>query len=90
MVFRITAKIPNNGKCRGKLFFYAKILNFPGISGRNFFFCFSVNSLTIKVFDDADSEFNGFRHIQVMVFRLTAKRPNLPENSRRNFFIYFF
>ena len=52
MVFRFTAKIPN----------------FLGNSWRNYFFGISVNLISFKVFDDADSEFYGFHFSPIMVF----------------------
>ena len=63
--FRMTTKIPN----------------LKGIAGRNFFFCIPLNSVSITVFEIADSEFYGFRFSRIVVFRITAKIPNLPGNT---------
>ena len=55
-----------------------------------FFFCIFVNSVEIKVFDVADSEFCGVRLFRFIDFRITAKMPNLPGYSGRNFlFLHF-
>ena len=53
---------PNN---RGNIKFIGKFQN-------KFFYFFSVNLLTIKVFEDADSEFHGFGFIRVMIFPTTV------------------
>ena len=67
LFFRMTTKIPN----------------LKGIAGRNYFFCFSVNSLSITVFDDADYQFYGFSLIRIMVFRITAKNTEFTGKYRK-------
>ena len=62
-----------------------KIPNLPGNLG-NFFFCFLVNSITIKVFEFADSDFHGFSIIRIRVFLINSEKSNLPANF--NLFIF--
>ena len=59
---------------RRKYWIYREI---PG----KFFFCVTVNSISRSpVFEIADSEFYGCRLIRIIVFSITAKIPNLPNN----------
>ena len=47
------------------------------------------NTVSIIVTDDAYSEFDGFHFSRILIFRITAKIPNLPGYYGRNFFLLF-
>ena len=54
---------------------------FTGKFLEKFFFCIFVNSVVIKVFEVADSDFYGFRFSTIMVFPYYREIPNLPWNT---------
>ena len=87
---------------RGKNCPWSRIFSFPDIRNyrtagiyriltekfrEKFFFCIFVNSVSIKVFEVADSEFCGFRLIRIMIFRKIAEDYGFPDNCENTKFI---
>ena len=62
----------------------------PGNSGRNFFFCIFVNSVSILVFEVADSEFCSFRLIRIIVFPDYRENTEFTGKFREKFFFSAF